>query len=621
MKYRSEVDGLRAVAVIPVLLFHAGVPGFEGGFIGVDIFFVISGFLIGGILLEELDRGRFSLADFYERRARRILPALLLVLLVSSVFAVLVLTPGRLIDYSHYLAGTLLFVSNIVYWQKTHYFAPSAEENPLLHTWSLAIEEQFYLFFPLYMMWLWHRGVRFNARMLLGVALFSFLVALYYGHKEPTANFFLLPGRIWELLVGVLAAIVLRYRQPDAANGPALAGLALLLAGFVLVDGDALFPGFSTLMPVIGTGLIVLYARAGTHVARLLSARPLVAVGLISYSLYLWHQPMLAFARIVGPSPDLSLDVAVALLLVSVPLAWLSYRFVETPFRRRDKTSVRKLSVLLATPAALLLGVAASVHALQGWPDRVDENAQAKLSELEGGTGYVISAFNKYMDNQYDGTGGRKVLVVGDSYAQDTFNVLREAGLIGDGDDVVTMIVPGACQIVLADEQTWAHRKPGTEKLCRRSDENMQRVVELGAQADWLVLSASWQQWAVERLPETIDGLALRDDTAITVFGTKAFEPVSYYAYLNRGKFAWLDYSDYFTRPETHSRINDYLRQAMPARESTLMIDWFELLCDGKRCARSDDAGRLLSYDEGHLTESGARYLADKLRALLDGAH
>lgn len=599
-------------------MFHAGVPGFEGGFIGVDIFFVISGFLIGGILLEESDRGRFSLADFYERRARRILPALLLVLMVTSVFAVLVLTPGRLIDYSHYLAGTLLFVSNIVYWQKTHYFAPSAEENPLLHTWSLAIEEQFYLFFPLYMMWLWHRGVRFNTRVLLGVALFSFLVALYYGHKEPTANFFLLPGRIWELLVGVLAAMVLRYRQPSATNGPAWAGVALLLAGFVLVDGDALFPGISTLMPVIGTGLILLYARAGTRVATLLSARPLVAVGLISYSLYLWHQPMLAFARIIGPSPDLSLDVAVALLLVSVPIAWLSYRFVETPFRRRDKTSVRKLSVLLATPVALLLGVAASVHALQGLPGRMDEDALGKLSELEGGTDYVISAFNKYMDGEYDGKAGRRVLVVGDSYAQDTFNVLREAGLIGGSDDVVTMIVPGACQIVVADEQAWEHRKPGTEKLCRRSDENVERVIELSAHADWVVLSASWQRWAVDRLPQTIGQLQLREDAMLTVFGTKAFEPVSYFAYLNKDRFAWLDFSNYFPRPGNHASLNKHLRQVMPARENTLMIDWFDLLCDSTRCVLSDDEGRLLSYDEGHLTESGARYLAGKLRTILE---
>lgn len=354
MKYRPEIDGLRSVAVLPVILFHAGVGIFSGGYVGVDIFFVISGYLITTIILSQIIAGRFSLLEFYSRRSRRILPALFLVIACTIPLAFLLMLPSQFNDFSQSVAAVTIFASNILFWKESGYFAAAAELKPLLHTWSLAVEEQYYVLFPLLLLGLWRLGAR-PALMVLGVIFGASLIASQFlSTRAPDANFFLLLSRAWELLAGSLCAIWILKR---GRSGHALAstlGLGLILASIFLYDGDTPFPSVYALAPVAGTALIILFADGGTPVGRLLAMRGPVFIGLISYSAYLWHQPLFALARLASPDHP-PMAVMMALAALSIGLAFLSWKYVEQPTRhypwpvRRILGTTVAASVLIAS--------------------------------------------------------------------------------------------------------------------------------------------------------------------------------------------------------------------------------------------------------------------------------
>lgn len=332
MKYRPEIDGLRAIAVLPVILFHAGLQGFNGGFVGVDVFFVISGFLITSILMRDIEKQRFSLLQFYERRARRILPALFFVVLCTLPFAWLWMLPHQLHNFSQGLIAVFLFISNILFGRKSDYFAPATEENPLLHTWSLAVEEQYYLLFPLFLVFAWRWGKQKLYYSLMFFALLSLGLSEWNWRNESIANFFLAPARAWELFAGSLAAFIADKHGVRANNWLSSLGLFLVISSIFAYDKNTPFPSIYAIPPVLGTALIMLFAKQGTLVARLLSWKPMIQIGLISYSAYLWHQPLFAFARIRSlnePSHGLMLTLSV----LSLVLAWMSVRWIETPFR------------------------------------------------------------------------------------------------------------------------------------------------------------------------------------------------------------------------------------------------------------------------------------------------
>lgn len=339
MQYRREIDGLRAIAVLPVILWHAGL-ALQGGFVGVDVFFVISGFLIATILQDDLANGRFSILSFYERRARRILPALFLVIVVSYPFAWAWMQPDALTGYSASIAAATFFVSNLYFWQSTSYFSITDMQLPLLHTWSLAVEEQFYLIFPLMLLGLWRLPARPRGPVLLLCALASLALSGVMQRRAPEANFYLTPTRAWELLAGSAAALMIGA-PALASTGAALAqiasaaGLAMVLLPFGLYNRYTPGPSAYTLVPVLGAVLVLLFARTGTVVAAILSWRPLVGIGMISYSAYLWHQPIFALARIRAYDPP-SRPLMVGLSLLALALAALSWRFVERPFRQKN---------------------------------------------------------------------------------------------------------------------------------------------------------------------------------------------------------------------------------------------------------------------------------------------
>lgn len=375
MKYRPEIDGLRAVAVLPVIFFHAGFSVFSGGFAGVDVFFVISGYLITSILISELEQGKFSIARFYERRARRILPPLFTVMFACLPFAYMWMLPSQLKDFAQSLVAIVFFASNVLFWKEDGYFAAAAELKPLLHTWSLAVEEQYYLLFPIFLLVLWRFGRR---RMLMGVAaiaVLSLLLAEWGWRNSPSANFYLAPMRAWELLAGSICAFMTVGGAQRSSNILSALGLTLVVFSIFEFNASTPFPSVYTLLPVVGTALVILFTAEGTWVARLLGCRAFVGIGLISYSAYLWHQPLFAFARMRSLTEPSNVLMA-ALAAASMLLAWATWYWIEQPFRKcANPLLVKRRSVFIASGAigAMFVVVGLAGHFGKGFEWRLDD--------------------------------------------------------------------------------------------------------------------------------------------------------------------------------------------------------------------------------------------------------
>jgi peptidoglycan/LPS O-acetylase OafA/YrhL len=430
VKYRPEIDGLRAVAVVPVIAFHAGFSGFAGGFVGVDVFFVISGYLITSLLMEDLEQGRFSIADFYERRARRILPALFLVMALSIPFAWNLLPSAQGRDFALSMAAVALFSSNFLFWQQSGYFDAAAEERPLLHTWSLAVEEQYYVLFPLLLWFAWRHG-RWQVWVLVSVvAAVSLGLAEWGWRSHPTANFYLAPARFWELLAGSMAALLLMSGERTQSNFLSLLGMAAVLTSIVTFNETTPFPSVHALLPVGGVVLLVLFCGPDTWVGRILIASPFVGIGRISYSAYLWHQPLFAFYRVEFPTAQHD-GIYLALSGASMLLGYVSWRFVEAPFRNRSRFSRKQIfSMSLAgTLCFVVLGAVWSRASFtgQGDPLLTDEVIEAKRAER--------FSMRRQLCRQHGGRarcdlpvdGKINVLIVGDSHGVDALNILHFA--------------------------------------------------------------------------------------------------------------------------------------------------------------------------------------------------
>lgn len=442
MNYRREIDGLRALAVLPVILFHAGFELFNGGFVGVDVFFVISGYLITTIICSELEQGSFSIINFYERRARRILPALFLVILVCIPFAWLWLLPSDMKDFSKSLIAVSAFASNIFFWIKSDYFDTAAELKPLLHTWSLAVEEQYYVLFPIFLVFFWRVWKNF-ALILLGlIFISSFSLAQWGSYSTPAAAFYLLHSRGWELIVGAFIALYLSNphridfgRVPSEIGG--WLGVILIVYAVFSYDKTIPFPGIYALAPTGGAALIILFAAQETTVGKFLGNKVFVGIGLISYSAYLWHQPLFAFARhgnLVEPSKILLATLCIA----SLSLAYISWRYVETPFRNKSMLARKHLFSIAFIFCALFISFGIAGSKTNGFKMRFDHIALPKAWDppIKCHGAAAISKYDKPLDEclgaSRNGTTG-DIFLLGDSHAaQLTFplkTVAQERGV------------------------------------------------------------------------------------------------------------------------------------------------------------------------------------------------
>jgi peptidoglycan/LPS O-acetylase OafA/YrhL len=394
LKYRQEIDGLRALAVIPVILFHAGFEIFSGGYVGVDVFFVISGYLITSIILADKDAGNFTFIGFYERRSRRILPALFFVILCCLPFAWIWMLPSQIKEFSESIMAVSVFVSNFLFWRESGYFAPAAELKPLLHTWSLAIEEQFYVLYPIFIVLFWKFGKRFLVSMISLGLLVSLALAQFGGNINisppfiepnfqftamPYSSFYLTPTRAFELMMGALTAFYL-YGEKDrmvktnssVRQIAGISGLLLLIYAILEFNNSTPFPSLFTLVPTIGAVLLIIFASPYTLVGQLLSHRILVGIGLVSYSAYLWHHPLFAFARLRSINEP-SLWVFGALCVAAMVLAYFSWRYIERPFRNKNFFNRKQIYGSAIAATLVMAGLGYLGHYYKGYPERFSD--------------------------------------------------------------------------------------------------------------------------------------------------------------------------------------------------------------------------------------------------------
>jgi peptidoglycan/LPS O-acetylase OafA/YrhL len=427
--YRPEVDGLRALAVVPVILFHAGFGTFSGGYVGVDVFFVISGYLITTIILSEIEQGTFSLVNFYERRARRILPALFLVMFISLPFAWFWLLPSDMKDFSQSLVAVSVFASNILFWQETGYWGVENEFKPLLHTWSLAVEEQYYVLYPLFLIAMYQFRRRWILVSLLIITGTSLLIAQWGAYKHPVANFFLLPTRGWELAIGASIAFYFLYRKKTIRNilsykvvneTLGLVGLMMIAYAVFAFDETVPFPSLYAVIPTIGTGLIIIFSSSQTIVGQFLGTKLLVGIGLISYSAYLWHQPLYAFARhrsLVEPSEFFYS----ALAAMSFILAYLSWRYMEKIFKKKEVLNRTTIFTFAVAGSVVFSAIGLAGHITDGFEGRFSTKGttQQRIDETIRINYGLSDACDNLLTLSLDcrTSDEPEILVWGDSYA------------------------------------------------------------------------------------------------------------------------------------------------------------------------------------------------------------
>ena len=641
MRYRPEIDGLRAIAVAAVILFHAGFALFSGGFVGVDVFFVISGFLITSIIVEELKTGRFSVLRFYERRARRILPALFTVMAACVPFAYRLLSPDDLKDFAQSLAAICLFASNILFWGESGYFDTQAELKPLLHTWSLAVEEQFYVVFPLLLLAAWRLGRGVLLSLIGAIAVASLFISVDEVRDFPSAAFYLLPSRAWQLLVGALASFAAdRWRTLDGKGslGPisgevvGWGGMAMIILALFLFDERTPFPGLNAALPTIGTALLLLCASDRTSVGRMLAWRPLVGLGLISYSAYLWHQPLFAFTK-HALLADLPTDLAIVLCAVTIVLACLSWRYIEQPFRDRSLISRGAVFALSAAGMAAFVGLGLIGHRMS---DRI---TQVRLQSVEPAlrsqfrTRESLVADRNAFVAQFLPEAGKdfstdratkKVLILGDSVSEDLYSALMVNSDLFPGIEFRRLMLDEPCMQAAAHLVAEGELPASIdEKTCRVALERLRDGPLLKA-ADVIVLCSNWPRYITHSTHE--GGIALAEALAakgrqVRIVGLMSLQEASSTAFLAIKNGLTVEQSNavaYHTVQRSKiDKPNADARGVAGRFENVRYLDKEAVFCDdeAKSMLLYDADGQMVFADNFHLTTVGGRYFGRQIAA------
>ena len=614
VKYRGDIDGLRAVAVLSVILYHFQSGIFRGGFVGVDVFFVISGYLITSIISREMLAGQFSFIKFYERRVRRIFPALAFMLVASAIAAFVLLYPSELIDYSKSIISTLTFTSNFYFYGFRGYFLSDVETKPLLHTWSLAVEEQYYIFFPLLLLGLYRFLPRFVTAAIAVLAVLSFGLALWLMHTQQPAAFYFSPPRFWEMLAGSLLALakIPVFPQRILREGAGAAGLFLILAAGLLYKPTTAFPGMTALAPVLGATLVI-YSGSGpaTLVSRLLSLRPIVFIGLLSYSLYLWHWPVAVFYHLFVERPLEPKDIVIVAPITAV-LSYVSWRFVEQP--ARDRVAVPPRRLWIANFAISALGIVFGLWCIvaSGLPlrfspevDRLatylqyDDRAAYRRGtcfldgELQTPADYDTQSCLRFSDTKPN------YVLIGDSHGAHWWS-----GLSKTMTDVNLMqATSSGCKPLISGNGL---------KNCRAFMEGIYDT--LGKQhPQAVIISARWVATDLPDLLATIDRLKS--------FGSRVYVlgPIPEYkiglARLLATQALWgsADLAQERRVPAMKT-IDEQFATALKTTGATY-VSIYDLLCPPgtATCQTTTDSGVPMQWDYGHLTASGSVVLARRV--------
>jgi peptidoglycan/LPS O-acetylase OafA/YrhL len=638
--YRAEIDGLRGIAVLAVIGFHAFPDYFPGGFVGVDVFFVISGFLISSIIVRQLSRSQFTIADFYSRRIRRIFPALLVVLTACLLFGGLVLLPDELEQLGKHVGSAAIFASNFTLWFESGYFDTAAEFKPLLHLWSLGIEEQFYLLWPMLLLLLWRRPRTMQGSVaLLTVA--SFVLCLAIGSRSSVANFYFPLSRFWELGLGCLLA-VLKESPGNAGGGrvgdpsfhsvrygrfasigncllPAV-GIGLIVVSMLIFDRRTAFPGWAALVPTAGAVCVIAARSDSWFQRRVMASGVLVFIGTISYPLYLWHWPVLSFGAILESATPASAVRGVAVLL-SFALAWLTFILFERPVRAQRS---RRVSVALAAGLAILGAAGLGMYSLRGFPERFDIDVQALSPEPRRNDLCPEEFRGRQLFNYCKSTQAAPpaVLFLGDSRAQSIYDGVAD---LLDGRHPLTLLARGGCPPLLGVNLHYRDQKGCMEAwqaFAQYVGEVQPRVVVLiGGGAHLLDPSeatlektsdfATREEALEYGLRKLITTLAKTSRVIYTRqlphFGSS---PSCFLRPIHLPGSECSPTVARSTIEATTSSFDEILHDLQDEIPELALVDSVAGLCDATKCAQQLPSGELLYIDQFHLSAAGGRHFA-----------
>ncbi len=618
-KYRPDIDGLRGLAVLAVMGYHAFPRLVRGGFVGVDVFFVISGFLISSILFKNLENNSFSYTEFYSRRIKRIFPALI-VILIPCLFLGWFLLPTEYSQLGKHVAAGAGFVSNFAFWKEAGYFTTSAESKPLLHLWSLGIEEQFYIFWPLLLGVCSRRRLNFLSVTLL-VALASFATNLYLVESNPVAAFYSPIPRFWELMLGGLLAYLTLHGQrrlPQNASWLSIGGLLLIAAGIVFTSNETPFPGWRALLPTVGAFLAIAAGPGSAVNRKVFANRTLVWIGLISYPLYLWHWPILFVVRrlfLPGRKGLAAAAVILGAMAFSILLSWLTYKLVETPIRFGSLKN-RAVGPLAAT-MALLIVAGISVHRTDGFARRFSPPMVAILE----------------VDYQRVGV---------DSYREGTCFLRREQSASSFANCTAHAAVPRAPSIVLWGDSHAAHLYPGLQDAIGRTTELTQFTAAscppimgytskgwrhckeindyvmaycVKEHPDRVILAAAWTHYDWKTLESTIQQLKQAGVRQIDLVGpvplwTDRLPSVLFKYSVQHPEESSVPKRMSFGLLPNLEQLDRSMRE-FAERQGITYLSPYQILCDAEGCLTmvGETPDSVLMWDDSHLTVAGSRFV------------
>ncbi|MDC0031309.1 acyltransferase [Candidatus Pelagibacter sp.] len=628
-KYRPEIDGLRAIAILPVIFYHAGFHFFSGGYVGVDIFFVISGYLISSIILSEIETGKFSLLNFYQRRARRILPALFCVILISIPFAWFILLPADLELFGNSAFSALTFWSNYIFYFEIDYFETSSKLKPLLHTWSLSIEEQFYIIYPLLLIFFFKFGKKTFITFLIVSGIFSLILSQWAGNLKFTypyfekellffnqsslTNFFLPIGRIWELIIGILIAFYIKKNgQPNKFNEVlTLIGLLLIIYSVFTFTPETNYPSFNTLIPTIGTGLLILYMNSKTVTYKIFSQKSLVFIGLISYSAYLYHYPIFTFIE-YSNHLNANLILKIILIFFTFFISFISWRYIEKPFRNKKIISKKHFFYTLLTLYLLVSFLVVLNFYSKGFKSRFDKDFKNfsinfNVKELEKETSEYKN--NLRLDNQFDTNNKKKILIIGNSVAIDLLMSFEQ------NKDLFTYY-----------EFKEYYFKP--ENLLKNSYKDQLEINKLinnklFINADVLMISSLYNEYETSfsnnNIINLLDKFAKKHNKLLVITGNNpvfyddsGISPVLSMLLKNRNN----NFSEKELKKLYYKRLsNKFLNIAKKVKTIStnldiIFLDKYDYSCslDEKICSFLTDEKKLIYFDGIHYTKKGAKY-------------
>ena len=613
LKYRPEVDGLRAIAVGAVMIYHAQIRILEklllpGGFLGVDIFFVISGYLITYLIIKEkISTNNFSFKNFYERRARRILPALFFMLIIMLPFSYVVLIPS---DFKEYILSNLFavgFTSNyFFYFSEIQYGSLDSFLKPLLHTWSLGVEEQFYIFFPILIILFFNNNWSLK-RFFFIFILLSFLISSYLSIANTQLSFFSLLTRIWELLFGSLTAYLIFFNKIDFINKKLInflsyIGVTIIFLSFIFFEKNTYHPSYLTLFPVIGTCLVLINLNSNNIVQKILSSKIFVFVGLISYSLYLYHYPILSFSRYYSLVSGYNLYGKIALMFAIFIISYLSYFFIERPFRDKKKINTKKLLSVIILGIVLMLFVN-----LLTFYNKLQNKKFNIIKEFSLDNRFYKNEKSKYSINKKLKKNKVNILIIGNSHAVDSYIIFNELYSYNDN-----------LNFILLGTQISCLKKSSKNKLCREKLKEEQ--FELIEMSDYLVFSTRWSEEDVNYLDSIVKKLNNEKNKIIimsdspTFHWSNIFTPLDKFVLRNNKKpsLKEIDQLEKVLFKQIPNSVfkNNKKLEKISKKNNLTYLNKFNYACNlyEKKCKILTSQNKKIYYDNSHYTLDGSFY-------------